>query len=144
AFNGTGVAGVAPGCRLMAVKVMAADGTGAYSTSANGITYAADHGARGINLSLAGTAASDTFQSAVDYATARGATVVASAGNFGTSAPVYPAACRDAVGVSASDQNDSIASFSSYGSWVSLAAPGIGIVTTNWSATGSPLYASSS
>lgn len=144
AFNGLGIAGTAPGCTLLPVKVLGADGTGPYSAIASGITYAADHGARVINLSLAGTAAADVLQSAVNYATARGAVVVAAAGNFGTGDPVYPAAYLNAVAVSATDANDVVASFSSWGSWVSLAAPGTNILTTNWSAGGTLPYASSS
>jgi hypothetical protein len=143
-FNGLGIAGIAPHCKLMPVKVLGAGGQGAYSTIANGITYAADHGARVINLSLAGTADSSVLQSAVDYATARGAVVVAAAGNYGTGDPVYPAAYANAVAVAASDENDAIASFSNYGSWVSLAAPGVDIMTTNWSASGMFEYAGSS
>jgi thermitase len=143
-FNGIGVAGIAPNCKLIPVKVLGADGQGAYSTIANGITYAADHGARIINLSLAGTADSATLQSAVDYAVARGAVVVAAAGNYGTGDPAYPAAYANAVAVTASDENDAIASFSNYGSWVSLAAPGVSIMTTNWNASGTFPYAGSS
>lgn len=143
-FNAIGVAGVCPNCTLLPVKVLGADGTGAYSTIASGITYAADHGARIISLSLAGTAASDLLQSAVDYATARGAVVVAAAGNYGANEAVYPAACANAVAVGATDSTDTVAGFSDWGSWLSLAAPGVNIVTTNWSASGSPAYVASS
>ena len=143
-FNGVGIAGIAPNCRLLPVKVLGSDGQGAYSTIANGITYAADQGARVINLSLAGTADSAVLQSAVDYAAARGCVVVAAAGNYGTGDPAYPAAYANAVAVTASDENDTIASFSNHGSWVSLAAPGVNIMTTNWSAGGTFPYAGSS
>jgi thermitase len=141
AFNGLGVAGVAPHCTLMPIKVLDASATGVYSAIANGITYAADHGARVINLSLAGSEASPILESAVDYAAARGALVIAAAGNDGTGDPAYPAAYTNAVAVSATDQRDKVASFSNYGSWVAFAAPGVDILTTNWSASGGASYA---
>jgi len=143
-FNGIGVSGVAPNCKLMPVKVLGADGSGAYSTIVSGITYAADHGARVINLSLAGSAASPALQSAVDYATARGAIVVAAGGNYGSTDPVYPAACANAVGIGATDADDSIASFSNHGAWISLSAPGVNVLTTNWTGTGALPYVGSS
>ncbi len=144
AFNSAGVAGVAPGCRLMPIKVLGPDGNGSYSTIANGITYAVDHGARVINLSLAGTAPSSLLQSAVDYATARGALVVVSAGNFGSGDPTYPAACNNAVAVSATDETDTVTSFSNNGSWLRLAAPGTNVMTTSWSASGGSAYGGTS
>ncbi len=144
ASNGIGITGVAPHCPLLPVKVLGADGSGPYSAIANGITYAADRGARVINLSLAGSSPSVTLQSAVDYAVARGAVVVAAAGNFGTGDPMYPAAYPNAVAVSATDPSDAVATFSNYGAWLSLGAPGVNILTTNWSASGSPLYVASS
>jgi len=140
AFNALGGAGVAPRCRLMPIKVLDSSATGVYSAIANGITYAADHGARVINLSLAGSDASPVLESAVDYATARGVLVVAAAGNDGTSDPAYPAAYTNAVAVSATDQRDKVARFSNYGSWVALAAPGVDILTTDWDASGSAGY----
>lgn len=144
ASNGIGITGLAPHCKLLPVKVLGADGSGPYSAIANGITYAADRGARVINLSLAGSSPSVTLQSAVDYAVARGAVVVAAAGNFGTGDPMYPAAYPNAVAVSATDSSDAVATFSNYGAWLSLGAPGVNILTTNWSASGDPLYAASS
>jgi subtilisin family serine protease len=129
--NATGIAGVAPETAILPVKVMDANGSGSYSRIAEGIVYAVDHGARVVNLSLAGGAATDVMQSAVDYARARGVVVVAAAGNTGTGDPQYPAACTGAVAVAASDENDRRASFSNYGSHLSVAAPGANILTTS-------------
>jgi len=143
-YNGIGIIGVAPDCKLMPVKVLGADGNGAYSTIANGITYAANHGARIINLSLGGTASSPLLESAVDYAAAHGAIVIASAGNYGTGDPVYPAAYANAIAVGATDQSDVIADFSSYGSSLAFAAPGVNIVTTNRTGGRNALYVGSS
>ncbi len=142
AFNGLGIAGVAPHCTLMPIKVLDASATGVYSTIADGIVYAVDHGARVINLSLAGSEASPILESAVDYAAARGAVVVAAAGNDGAGDPAYPAAYANALAVSATDQRDKVAGFSNYGSWVAFAAPGVDILTTNWTASGGASYAS--
>jgi hypothetical protein len=138
--NGIGIAGVAPDAMLLPVKVLDAQGSGAYSAVASGITYAVDHGARVLNLSLTGPAQSSVLQDAVDYATAHDAVVVAAAGNEGSGLPDYPAAATGAVAVAAIDQDDAHAAFSNYGSWIAVAAPGVDIVTTSIGGT----YASSS
>ncbi len=138
--NGEGTAGVAPDTAVIPVKVLGADGSGPYSAVASGITYAVDQGARVVNLSLAGGAASSLLQSAIDYATAHGVVAVAAAGNSGTSTPAYPAACSGAVAVGATNYLDQRASFSNYGAWLAIAAPGVDIVTTSLGAT----YSSSS
>lgn len=129
--NGEGVAGIAPQARLLPVKVLDADGYGAYSDVARGIIYAVDRGAQVLNLSLAGATESTVLQDAVDYAAARDAVVVAAAGNAGSSEPMYPAAAPGAVAVSASDAFDTRAGFSSFGNWIDVAAPGVDIVTTS-------------
>ncbi len=130
ADNGVGVAGVAPDGRVMPIKVLGSDGTGYYSTLAEGIVYAVDHGARVVSLSLTGPAPSTTLQNAVDYARAHGVIVVAAAGNSGDSTAAYPADYDDVVAVAASDVNDRRAWFSSYGPATALAAPGVGVMTT--------------
>ena len=79
--NATGVAGLGWSASLLNVKVLGDSGSGSYSAIANGITWAADRGADVINMSLGGTSASSTLQSAVDYAWSKGAVVVAAAGN---------------------------------------------------------------
>jgi subtilisin family serine protease len=128
--NGLGVAGVAYGCAVLPVKVVDATGSAAYSAIAQGIHYAVDQGARVINISIAGNSASDTLQEAVDYAWSHNAVVVAAAGNTGSSTPQYPAACSNAVAVGATAPDDSLASFSSFGSFLTLTAPGVSIWTT--------------
>ena len=94
------------------------------------IEYAADHGARVINISIGGPNPSALLQSAVDHAWAKGAAIFASAMNYGTGELEYPAACGHVIAVSATDSNDHLASFSNYGNWISLAAPGTNILTT--------------
>ncbi|MBC7106540.1 MAG: peptidase S8, partial [Firmicutes bacterium] len=128
--NGRGVAGTAPGCVLMNVKVLNDRGTGYYSWISRGIVWAADNGARVINLSVGGASPSDTLREAVEYAWAKGAVLVAAAGNNGTSDPVYPAYYEPCIAVAATDASDAMAGFSSYGLWVDLAAPGVDIFST--------------
>jgi subtilisin family serine protease len=129
ANNGTGITGVAPGARIMPIKVLDQFGTGWYSDIAAGIIYAADNGARVINLSLGGTEDSQTLRAAVDYARSRGALVVAATGNKGE--PVlYPAAYEPVLAVAATDQSDQVAYFSNRGPQVDVAAPGVDIYST--------------
>jgi len=128
--NGIGVVGVAPDAEILPVKVLDDQGYGPYSAVAAGITYAVDHGAKVINLSLVGAAQSSILQAAVDYVTQHNAVLVAAAGNDGSDLPAYPAAANGAVAVSAIDDSDLHPAFSNYGSWISFAAPGVDVVTT--------------
>jgi thermitase len=133
--NATGVTGVAWANPIMPLVVVDSTGYASYSNIANAITYAADHGIRVMNISIAGSSSSSTLQSAVNYAWNKGSVVVAAAGNSSTSAPYYPAACDNVVSVSATDSNDNLASFSNYGSWIDLAAPGVSIETLNYNSS---------
>lgn len=127
--NDLGIAGIAWGTRLMPVKVLDQFGTGWYSDIAAGIVYAADNGARIINLSLGGSPDSQTLRTAVDYARDHGVLVIAATGNDG--GPVlYPAAYEPTLAVAATDANDQWASFSNHGPQVDLAAPGTDILST--------------
>lgn len=128
--NGAGVAGVTWSNRVMPLVVVDETDSATYSDIARAICHAADRGVRVINISLGGPAPSATLQDAVDYAWNKGAVIFAAAMNAGTSTPYYPAACRRAVAVSATDANDNLAAFSGFGSWITLSAPGSGILTT--------------
>ncbi|GIW12168.1 MAG: hypothetical protein KatS3mg061_3225 [Dehalococcoidia bacterium] len=127
--NGLGIAGVSWGARVLPVKVLDARGSGYTSDVAAGIVWAADRGARVINLSLGGPA-STTLQEAVNYAVGKGALVVAAAGNSGNSTPNYPGAYPAAISVAATDSTNRRASFSNFGPFVDLAAPGVSIYST--------------
>ncbi len=127
--NGTGIAGLATGSRLLPVKVLDQYGDGWYSDIAAGIVYAADNGARIINLSLGGSESSALLQSAVDYARRHGILLIAAAGNNGE-AVLYPAACDGVLAVAATDPQDRRADFSSHGPQIDLAAPGVDIYST--------------
>jgi thermitase len=111
-------------------KVLGDNGSGTWSSVANGIIWAADNGARVINLSLGGTSHSTTLENAVNHAWGRGAVIVAAAGNSNTSTLTYPAAYANVIAVGATDQNDARASFSNFGTWVDVAAPGVDILST--------------
>lgn len=120
------IAAVAPECRLMNVKV--ADDTGRCERSvvADGIVWAADHGAEVINISLAMEASTD-LEEAVSYAWSQGAILVTAAGNKGGSEPSYPAYYDNCLAVAGTNEDDSLALLSSYGDWVDVAAPGFNI-----------------
>jgi hypothetical protein len=114
----------------MPVRVLDANGSGLMSDVAAGIIYAADHGARVINLSLGGTSASQTMRAAVDYAFAHNALPVAAMGNSSSTTPLEPARWYNALSVAAVDRNGGRATFSSHGPQTDVAAPGVGILST--------------
>ena len=127
--NATGIAGVASGVKIMAIQVHTLDFLNASSVT-RGIYYAADHGAKVINLSLGGPADFPDSRNAIDYAISKGALVVASAGNESDTAYNYPAIYQNALAVAALEQTDARAGFSSYGAWVDISAPGRNILST--------------
>ena len=128
--NKVGVAGLGYSATIMNVKVLGDSGSGSYSGVASGIIWAADNGAEVINMSLGGSSDSSTLEDAVDYAWGKGVVVVASAGNSGSTTPSYPAYYTNCIAVAATDANDAKASWSNYGDWVDVAAPGVSIYST--------------
>ncbi|WP_235848440.1 S8 family peptidase [Litchfieldia alkalitelluris] len=128
--NSTGVAGMAPNTRILAVRVLDANGSGSLANIANGIRYAADYGAEVINLSLGCDCASTTLESAVNYAWNKGSVLIAAAGNSGVSTTFEPASYANVIAVGAIDRYNRRASFSNYGTWVDVTAPGVDIAST--------------
>lgn len=131
--NGIGVAGTAWQSSLIIGKVLNNNGSGSVSSSANGITWAADNGANVISMSYGYSASSEssTEASAISYAWGKGVVLVAAAGNSSSSSPnFWPAGNSNVVSVAATDNNDTLASFSNFGSWVDVAAPGVCIAST--------------
>jgi len=132
--NDVGVAGVSWGAAVMPVKVLDQSGLGWYSDIASGIVYAADNGARVINLSLGGTSASAILCQAAGYAQSKGVVLTAAAGNTLGSNPgnniFYPGACPHVLAVAATGSADAWPSFSNYGPQVALSAPGVEIYST--------------
>jgi thermitase len=139
--NGLGVAGYAWNgvagfsdtydIKIMPVKVLGDNGRGTDGDLAQGMNWAVDHGAEVISMSLGDLPYSQVLDDACQYAWNRGVLVVAAAGNHGNTALFYPAANANVVSVAATDSNDMFASWSAYGNWVSVAAPGVSINTTN-------------
>jgi serine protease len=125
--NAVGGAGVAFDGRLMPVKVLSAGGWGTMSDVADGIRWAADHGAHVINLSLGGPRNSRILQRAIDHARRKGVTVVAAAGNSAGRVE-FPGGSNGVIGVSATTSQDRLAWFSSRGPGVDIAAPGVGVI----------------
>ncbi|WP_427889924.1 S8 family serine peptidase [Kribbella sp. GL6] len=130
ANNGSGVAGIGWAAKAMPVKVLDANGEGYDADIAEGIDWAVAHGAKVINMSLAGPDDDPVLHDVVKRAVAAGVVVVAASGNNGDAVPQFPAAYAEVIAVSATNQGGELTSFSSYGDWVDLAAPGWDIVTT--------------
>lgn len=116
-------AGVAPRATIMPIKVLGAKG-GALSDIVDGVKFAADNGAKVINMSLGGGSYSKIFESACDYAHDKGVTIVCAAGNNNREFVEYPAHYKSCIAVSAVGPGGEFASYSSYGPEIDLAAPG--------------------
>lgn len=123
--NGVGIAGMSWGARVMPVRVLDEDGGGSFDDIIDGITWAVNHGADILNLSLGGTNYSQALQDAVNAAHAAGRLVIAAMGNYRNSNPAnYPAACANVFAVAATERYDNYTSFSQYGAHCDIAAPG--------------------
>ncbi len=122
--NKEGVTGVAFEATLMPVKVLNHFGSGTTADIADAIRFAADKGAKVINMSLGGGGYSQAMASAVEYARKKGVTVIAAAGNGGRAKVEYPAAYPGAVAVSAVGPDGRLAPYSSYGKELDISAPG--------------------
>jgi serine protease len=128
--NGLGIAGAAWNGRIMPVRVFHIDPSSGEPVAADadiaaGIKWAADHGAKIINLSLGGDAPADAvLHDAIINATAAGVLVVAAAGNTGLGEPQYPAAFPEVLAVGATDNAGGLVDFSTWGDWVDVVAPG--------------------
>jgi len=129
--NSIGIAGVAfsNNIKIMPVRVLDNNGWGTTANVAKGIMYAADNGAKAINLSLGGRD-STTLKNAVNYAWNKGALLAAAAGNDGGGRKYYPASYPNVISVAATDYNDNRASFSNFNKEVDVAAPGVNVFST--------------
>lgn len=125
--NSVGVASVAWDCRIMPIRIGNATGATSSSIIASGLVWAADHGARVANISF-GVVGSSIVSSAAQYFNSRGGVVTSSSGNNGTyfTIPDDP----HVITVSATDPTDALASFSNFGTFVDISAPGAGIYST--------------
>ena len=133
--NDIGVVGVAPLASVYAVKVLSASGSGSWSSVIQGIEWSVDNGMDVVNMSLGASSAPSAVERAVNNAFDAGLLLVAAAGNSGNSFGIgdnvtFPARYDAVIAVTATDQADQRASFSSTGPDVELAAPGVGILST--------------
>jgi subtilisin family serine protease len=109
------------------VKVLSTDGLGQDSDIINGLMWAVDNGASVVLMAFSNPGFSEALQDAIDYAWAHDVVLVAAAGNDGNNTPTFPAGDRGVIGVSSTDQNDTLSSSSTFGPSVFLAAPGVDI-----------------
>jgi thermitase len=126
--NGTGIAGTTQHVKLLNVKIANDNGDCSSVDMANGIVWAADHGANVINLSLVINLPSAGLESAVDYAWAKGAVVIAATGNGINPVKSYPALYRNCIAVVGANANDQVGT--GLAGKEAIAAPGYNIFST--------------
>lgn len=151
--NGIGISSIGNGISLMAIKIQE-DNTEDMSSGVQAIVYAADNGAKIISMSWGaendGTSAMQTMENAVNYAWNQGCVLLASAGNNGdgsmnamggmtTNALIYPAAFQNVIAVGSCDSDDRKSTFSQYGTWVDILAPGGGYVNSGYDMSGTAI-----
>jgi subtilisin family serine protease len=130
--NGYGAIGIAYNAKIMPVKVLDGNGEGKNSSVAQGVYYAANNGAKIINLSLGGTYSLEIDQ-AISYATQKGSLVVMAAGNDGATVPGYPARNSSGIAVGSIDSDYLMADSSNRAGNQRLnyvVAPGVDIYST--------------
>lgn len=130
--NGIGSSGICGNCKIMPLRIAAPSGSATHSTITNAITYAANKGAKVVNISFGSAASptwrSSTIRSAAQYMYNKGGVVVFSAGNETTS--YTDTAQPHMLIVGATDSNDALAYFSNTGTMIDVVAPGISIFTS--------------
>ena len=139
--NAEGIVGVAPEAKILPVKVLDDSGCGSWTSVARGIKYAADMGAKVINLSLGGWGQASPLSyiaQMVRYAVGKGCVIVAAAGNSSADAKNFlPANMPDVIAVAATQNlKDVRAHFSNYGSCIDVAAPGVNVLSLRAAGTG--------
>ncbi|MCJ8011402.1 S8 family peptidase [Paenibacillus sp. KQZ6P-2] len=128
--NNEGVAGISWYNKMLPVKVLDKSGSGTTYAVAEGIIWATDNGAKVINMSLGNYADSQFLHDAVKYAYDRDVVLVSASGNDNTERPGYPAAYPEVLAVAATDSNMKRASYSNFGDYIDVAAPGTNIAST--------------
>jgi hypothetical protein len=126
--NAIGVTSVGYRAKIMPLRVTDTSGNGFFSLMASALTWAADNGARVANISFLGVSLSASVDSAAQYMRSKGGVVVTGSGNTGGLRTDPPTPSMTVV--AATDSNDAKASFSSWGDYVDIAAPGVSIWTT--------------
>ena len=126
--NLIGVTSIAGNSQIMPVRISRPDGWATTSTIAAGLVWAADNGADVANISY-GVSGSSAVKSAAEYMRSKNGVVVVSAGNGGAYVATLPSSAM--ISVSATSSADTITSWSTYGEFVDVSAPGVGIWTTS-------------
>lgn len=129
--NNFGIAGISWAANIMPIKIADPQGVIDVNVAAEGIYYAIAHGVRILNLSYGGESSSPVLKDAINYALANQAIIIAAGGNAPDGMPEYPAAYPGVIAVTATDETDRVAFFDSYGSYITLGAPGVDIMTTS-------------
>lgn len=127
--NGVGIASMGSGVSVMGVSCPSTV-VGAVQDGFAGITYAAEHGARVISISWGGYDISNTERAIIQTCIDKGIVVVSAAGNDNRNIPFYPANLPGVISIGSVNSDKTVSSFSNYGEWVMLAAPG-GFVSNN-------------
>ncbi|MEM9712445.1 MAG: S8 family serine peptidase [Actinomycetota bacterium] len=132
AGNDLGIRGVAPGARVLPIRALGVNGTGSTATVAEGILHAVEQDVDVINLSLGANSPSTVINGAIEHAIANDIVVVAAAGNSAErgNPTIWPAALPGVLTVGAIDATGGRASFSSFGPYVDVVAPGRDVVST--------------
>lgn len=139
--NDLGIVGVAYQAKIMPIKAIGSKGVGYDDAIAEGIIWAADHGAKIINLSLGtedGSVSSEILSQAVSYADNKGCLLIAASGNYDPETEenpgvTYPASDPRVLAITAANKTGEVTSYSATGPEVDLAAPGDYIPTDSWS-----------
>ncbi len=135
--NNSLMAGVNWNCKIIPIKILAADGTGFYSWWVSGITYAVDNGAKVLNMSVGGSSTNAALSDAVIYAQNNGRIVVACMMNNNNNVTYYPAGFANVISIGATNnRNQRAVPFcwgggSSFGPHIDFAAPGEMILGLN-------------
>lgn len=131
ANNGTGIAGVAPNCRIMNLRAGTSQGLLEEDDVASAIVYAVDNGARVINMSFGDKATSQMLRDVVQFAVNSGCALIASCGNSASADVHYPSGFPGVISVGATSESGVLAGFSNFGSTVDLVAPGVNLLSTS-------------
>ncbi|MHC4790255.1 MAG: S8 family serine peptidase [Planctomycetota bacterium] len=138
--NGRDIAGICWDARIMALKFLDYDGGGWSDDAIEAFYYAVENGADITSNSWGGAGYTLTMQEAINYAYSQGVVMVAAAGNDYSSNPQYPAYYQHVISVAATNSNDEKPSFSNFGDWVDIAAPGVDVLSlrANGTSLGTP------
>ncbi|MCM3746347.1 S8 family peptidase [Paenibacillus pasadenensis] len=128
--NSEGVAGLTWYNKIMPVKVLDGSGAGSTYSVAQGLIWAVDNGAKVINMSLGNYAQAEFLHEAIKYAFDRDVVLIAASGNDNSEQPGYPAAYPEVFAVGSTDSRGEKSSFSNYGDYIDVAAPGDSIAST--------------